>query len=123
MLSLIVECFNPTQAYKTSWGFKCAGNIRGKLLNNLANLIEKNIEEFAALEALNGGESFSAPRSGAPLNNSHQLWLGKTYKQARTVDVPSAIGTLRYYAGWADKNHGQTLEVRARFQHYVIVTP
>jgi acyl-CoA reductase-like NAD-dependent aldehyde dehydrogenase len=30
--------------------------MRGKLLSKLADLIEANTEEFAALEALNGGE-------------------------------------------------------------------
>lgn len=43
------------QAYKTSWGLKCPGAERGKLLNKLADLVEKNIDEFAALETLNTG--------------------------------------------------------------------
>lgn len=43
------------QAYKTSWGLKCPGAERGKLINKLADLIEKNIDEFAAWETLNTG--------------------------------------------------------------------
>jgi aldehyde dehydrogenase (NAD+) len=31
---------------------------------------------------------------------------GKTYKQASALDIPGSIGTLRYYAGWADKIEG-----------------
>ena len=31
---------------------------------------------------------------------------------ARNADVSSAIGYFRYYGGWADKVHGQTIEVR-----------
>jgi hypothetical protein len=27
------------------------------------------------------------------------------------MDLQDAIGNLRYYAGWADKWHGQTIEV------------
>ena len=27
------------------------------------------------------------------------------------MDVGGSIGILRYYAGWADKVHGQTIEV------------
>ena len=49
---LIVFLF---KAYKTSWGFRCPGARRGKLLNKLADLIEEHIDEFAALEALDVG--------------------------------------------------------------------
>ncbi|THU97075.1 aldehyde dehydrogenase [Dendrothele bispora CBS 962.96] len=41
------------EAYKASWGLKVPGSIRGQMLLKLANLIEQNAEEFAALEALN----------------------------------------------------------------------
>ena len=30
------------------------------------------------------------------------------------MDLADAIGNLRYYAGWADKNYGQTIEVRVQ---------
>ncbi len=43
------------QAYKTSWGLKVPGTDRGRMLSKLADLIEKNADEFAALEALNVG--------------------------------------------------------------------
>lgn len=43
------------KAYKTSWGLKCAGYERGRLLSKLADLMEANIDEIAALEALDGG--------------------------------------------------------------------
>jgi len=43
------------QAYKTSWGLKVPGSTRGQMLLKLANLIEQNADEFAALEALNCG--------------------------------------------------------------------
>ena len=32
---------------------------------------------------------------------------------ARHVDIDAAIKSIRYYAGWADKNHGKTIEVRS----------
>lgn len=44
------------QAYKTSWGLKVSGYERGRLLNKLADLLEKHAEEFAALEALDTGK-------------------------------------------------------------------
>ena len=55
---------------------------RGAFLNKLADLMEEHLEELIAIEMLD---------------------TGKTYKQASTLDVPASIGTLRYYAGWADK--------------------
>nr|ALG75773.1 aldehyde dehydrogenase 3 [Tricholoma vaccinum] len=77
------------KAYKTSWGLKCPGSVRGKLLNKIADLIEANADEFTALEALD---------------------VGKMFGTARNSDVGSAIGYFRYYGGWADKVHGQTIE-------------
>jgi acyl-CoA reductase-like NAD-dependent aldehyde dehydrogenase len=54
------------QAYKTSWGLKCPGVTRGKLLNKLADLLEANTEELAALESLDVGEYTQSfvPRNG-----------------------------------------------------------
>lgn len=77
------------KAYKTTWGLKCPGSVRGKLLNKLADLMEANIDEFSAIEALN---------------------VGKVFENAKRADLGGAIGTIRYYAGWADKVYGQTIE-------------
>jgi aldehyde dehydrogenase (NAD+) len=60
---------------------------RGALLHKLADLMEAHAEELVAIEMLD---------------------TGKTYKQASTLDIPGSIGTLRYYAGWADKVLGLT---------------
>jgi aldehyde dehydrogenase (NAD+) len=77
------------RAYDNSWGLKVPGAQRGKLLNKLADLLKARSDEFAALEALDNGKTFS--------------W-------AKKVDVNFSIETLRYYAGWADKIHGQVIE-------------
>lgn len=63
---------------------------RGRLLNKLADLMEKNFDELCALEALDNGK---------PVNF------------ARAADIPLSIKTYRYYAGWADKIHGQTIPI------------
>ena len=60
---------------------------RGKLLNRLADIMEEHAEELIAIEMLD---------------------TGKIYRQASTLDFPGAVGTLRYYAGWADKVLGLT---------------
>lgn len=61
---------------------------RGRLLNKLADLIEKNADELAALEALDNG---------------------KPVAFARALDVDLVINNYRYFAGWADKIHGTVL--------------
>lgn len=35
---------------------------------------------------------------------------------AKAGDVASVVVTIRYYAGWADKIQGKTIEVAAVFQ-------
>jgi aldehyde dehydrogenase (NAD+) len=70
---------------------------RGRLLNKLADLIEANIEELAALESLDNG---------------------KPYRDALTADLPLTIKCYRYYAGWADKNHGKTIPVEGNYFCY-----
>ena len=76
-------------AFETSWGLKVPGARRGELLNKLADLLEQHTDELAALEALDNG---------------------KTFNIAKAVDLGMSIGTIRYYAGWADKIHGQVIE-------------
>jgi len=64
---------------------------RGRLMNKLADLIEQNIDELAELETLDNG---------------------KPIRESRHADLPLVIDCFRYYAGWADKIHGQTIPVR-----------
>ncbi len=63
----------------------------------LADLIEEEIDELAALESLDNG---------------------KPVKDARTADLPLVIDCLRYYAGFADKIHGQTIPIRGNYFSY-----
>ncbi|KAI0298762.1 aldehyde dehydrogenase [Multifurca ochricompacta] len=77
------------RAFDESWGLRIPGAERGKLLYRLADLMQKNWDELAALEALDNG---------------------KTFNDARATDLTMSVDTIRYYAGWADKNHGQVIE-------------
>ncbi|KAK0450310.1 aldehyde dehydrogenase [Desarmillaria tabescens] len=77
------------EAFKKSWGLKCPGAQRGRYLSKLADLVEQNIDELAALETLN---------------------VGKPFKVAKNSDITDMIAVLRYYAGWADKIHGKVVE-------------
>ncbi len=70
---------------------------RGGLLYRLADLVERNVEELAALETLDNGKPIS---------------------DARAADLPLVIDCLRYYAGWADKIHGDTIPIRGNYFCY-----
>jgi aldehyde dehydrogenase (NAD+) len=70
---------------------------RGRLLNRLADLLEKNFDELAALETLDNGK---------PISDS------------RAADLPLVIDCFRYYAGWADKIHGNTIPIRGDYFCY-----
>src|SRR5438552_3938256 len=67
---------------------KMSASERGRILWKLAELIEKNIDELAELETLDNG---------------------KIINESRYVDMPMVIDVLRYYAGWATKIHGETV--------------
>jgi aldehyde dehydrogenase (NAD+) len=74
---------------------------RGRLLFKLADLVEANATELAALESLNSG---------------------KTINDAQG-DIAGVAATLRYYGGWADKIEGRTVPVRGSFLSYTLRTP
>ena len=92
---------------ETVWGLNTPGTQRGELLLKLADLIDKNKEELAAIEALdNGIWSFHQNRI-----SDSRTPAGKAYMMALHVDIPTCLSMLKYYAGWADKIHGKTIEV------------
>lgn len=70
---------------------------RGRLMHKLADALEENLDELAALESLDNG---------------------KPIADARAADLPLTIDCLRYYAGYADKIHGQTIPVRGKYFTY-----
>lgn len=43
---------------------------------------------------------------------------GKPYAYALTADVADSIKALRYYAGYADKNHGKVLPAQGNYFVY-----
>ncbi|RHZ74858.1 hypothetical protein Glove_219g79 [Diversispora epigaea] len=83
------------KAFNEVWRYS-TGAQRCKLLNKLADLMERDLDELAALESLDNG---------------------KTYKDAKRSDVPTSIGAYRYYAGWCDKIHGKTYESQKKFSY------
>jgi phenylacetaldehyde dehydrogenase len=64
--------------------------VRARLINRLADALEANIDEFAALETLD---------NGMPV------------RDARFFHIPHAIEVLRYNAGWATKLNGESISL------------
>lgn len=67
-----------------------------------ADLIEQHAEELAALECFDSGKP---------------VLLNKF------ADLPMAIGMFQYYAGAADKIHGETLKLAQELQGYTLKEP
>lgn len=51
-------------AFKTTWGKNVTGVERSRLINKLADLIERDAQELAELESLNNGKPVKIARSG-----------------------------------------------------------
>jgi aldehyde dehydrogenase (NAD+) len=81
---------------------KMSASERGRLIWRLADLIERNIDELAELETLDNG---------------------KPIFESRYVDMPMVIDVLRYYAGWATKIHGETVNTFEMALTYTLREP
>ncbi|KAJ3555134.1 hypothetical protein NM688_g2744 [Phlebia brevispora] len=77
------------RAYRETWGLQVPGYERGRLLNRLADLLEQNIDEVSAIEAID---------------------CGKMFLHVKTMDIANVLSIIRYFAGWADKVSGKTIE-------------
>src|SRR5579862_15162 len=81
---------------------KMSASERGRLIWKLADLVEKNIDELAEMETLDNG---------------------KPIFESRYVDMPMVIDVLRYYAGWATKIHGETVNTAETAFTYTLREP
>ncbi|KAH8999311.1 NAD-aldehyde dehydrogenase [Lactarius akahatsu] len=86
------------KAFRQTWGKNVSGVERSRLINKLADLIERDKQVLAELECLNNG---------------------KPVKIARDADISDSVGCLRYYAGWADKILGQSIEIDPKTKYAV----
>ncbi|MBS7697455.1 MULTISPECIES: aldehyde dehydrogenase family protein [unclassified Chelatococcus] len=75
------------RAFEGSWAATTPSQ-RARLMWKLGDLIDKNAEELAYIESLDNG---------------------KTVSSAMKVDVPDAAERFRYFAGWATKIAGESL--------------
>src|SRR3978361_273215 len=89
------------RAFEGPWRTMRASE-RGQILFRLVDLLKKHADEIAALESLDAGK----PISGV-----------------LRQDFPAALDTLTYYAGWADKIHGEVVSTRDDALTYTMREP
>src|SRR5215510_7321032 len=83
------------------WG-SLSARERGRLLSKMSQRILERADEFARLETLHNG---------------------KPIFESRHIEIPAAAECIEYYAGWADKIHGETIPVKGRFLAYTLREP
>jgi len=81
---------------------KMSASERSKVLWRIADLVEKNIDELAELETLDNG---------------------KPIFESRYVDMPMVADVFRYFAGWATKIHGETVNTFSNAFTYTLREP
>ncbi|CAK3883219.1 aldehyde dehydrogenase-like [Lecanosticta acicola] len=88
-------------AFKGPWR-DMASTERGDLMLKLSQLVEENKEILATIETWDNG---------------------KPYSVSLNEDLAEVSGTLKYYAGWADKIHGQVIDTSSAKLAYTIREP
>ncbi len=78
------------------WG-QMAARDRGRLVWKLGERLMEKADEIARLETLHNG---------------------KPIMESRHIEIPMAAECLQYFAGWADKVHGETVPVRGKMLVY-----
>jgi aldehyde dehydrogenase (NAD+) len=81
---------------------KMSASERGRLLWKIADLLEQHIDEISELETLDNG---------------------KPIFESRYVDMPMVIDVFRYYAGWATKISGETVNTFENAFTYTLREP
>jgi aldehyde dehydrogenase (NAD+) len=81
---------------------KMSARERGRLIYRMGERLMERVDEIARLETLHNGK---------PINES------------RHVEIPAAAECLQYFAGWADKIHGETLPVKGNYFTYTLREP
>ena len=75
---------------------------RGRLVWTIGEKLLERADEIALLETLHNG---------------------KPIFESRQIEVPAAAECFQYFAGWADKLHGETIPVKGSFLVYTLREP
>src|SRR5437870_3727460 len=88
-------------ALEGPWG-KMSARDRGRLVWKIGEQLMARADEIARLETLHNG---------------------KPIFESRQIEIPAAAECFQYYAGWADKIHGETIPVKGNFLTYTLREP
>jgi acyl-CoA reductase-like NAD-dependent aldehyde dehydrogenase len=83
------------------WG-KVSARDRGRIVWKIGELLMERADEIARLETLHNG---------------------KPIFESRQIEVPASAECFQYYAGWADKIHGETVPVKGNYLTYTLREP
>src|SRR5438105_3767905 len=75
---------------------------RGRIVWKIGEKLLERADEIARLETLHNG---------------------KPIFESRQIEVPAAAECFQYFAGWADKIHGETIPVKGNFLTYTLREP
>lgn len=90
------------KAFESGPWSKLSAAERGKILYKIGEAITAHVDELAYCETID---------------------IGKPISESRNIDVPFVANLFDYYAGWADKYHGETIPVRGNFLNYTLREP
>jgi acyl-CoA reductase-like NAD-dependent aldehyde dehydrogenase len=88
-------------AFEGPWS-KLSARERGRLVYKLGERLMERADEIAKLETLHNG---------------------KPIFESRQIEIPAAAECLQYFAGWADKIHGETVPVKGNYFTYTLREP
>ena len=96
------EAVNAARAAFVGPWAKMSARERGRLISRLADRLMERADEIARLETLHNG---------------------KPIFESRQIEIPAAAECFEYYAGWADKIHGETVPVESNYLTYTLREP
>src|SRR5437016_1986913 len=88
-------------AFDGPWS-KVSARERGRIVWQIGEKLMQKADEIARLETLHNG---------------------KPIFESRQIEVPAAAECFQYYAGWADKIHGETIPVKGNYLTYTLREP
>jgi aldehyde dehydrogenase (NAD+) len=88
-------------AFDGPWS-KLSARERGRIVWKIGERLMERADEIARLETLHNG---------------------KPIFESRQIEVPAAAECFQYFAGWADKIHGETIPVKGNFLTYTLREP
>jgi aldehyde dehydrogenase (NAD+) len=88
-------------AFDGPWA-KLSARERGRLVWKIGEKLVERADEIARLETLHNG---------------------KPIFESRHIEVPAAAECFQYFAGWADKIHGETIPVKGNYLTYTLREP